>query len=161
MFGRNVYMKIYAFFFFVRKENFMLNAKQELQCISTEDYFYLTENFQFVDVETRANQVRYLVYIKNKKVMDTMQKVMENELTERERSLAVDYWSNNLSINEITKKHNISRSSFYRMIGDIKNKIDNSLKYVLFYNDIIKPPSMAEFLSQINREFSLGEQIEN
>ena len=139
----------------------MLNAKQELQCISTEDYFYLTENFQFVDVETRANQVRYLVYNKNKKVMDTMQKVMENELTERERGLAVDYWSNNLSINEITKKHNISRSSFYRMIDDIKNKIDNSLKYVLFYNDIIKPPSTAEFLSQINRKFSLGEQFEN
>ncbi len=139
----------------------MLHVKQELYGISTEEYFYLTENFSFVDAETRANQVRYLVYDKDKKIMDTVKKVMENELTETERNLAVDYWSNNLSIGEISKKHNVSRSSFYRMIGEIKKKIDISLKYVLYYNDIIKPPSTAEFLSQVNRKFSLGEQIEN
>ena len=126
----------------------------KLHCISTEDYYYLTENFEFVDVQTRANQVRYLVYNKDKKIMETMQKVMENELTEKERELAVDYWSNNLSIGEISKKHNISRSAFYRAVDEIKRKIDASLKYVLFYNDIIKPPSISDFLS-------LGEQIEN
>ncbi len=139
----------------------MLYKTEQLYGISTEEYFYLTENFSFVDAETRANQVRYLVYDKDKKIMDTLQKVMETELTEKERQLAVDYWSNNLSISEITKKHNVSRSSFYRMIGEIKEKIDASLKYVLFYNDIIKPPSMAEFLSQVNMQISLGEQIEN
>ena len=139
----------------------MLYKTEQLYGISTEEYFYLTENFSFVDAETRANQVRYLVYDKDKKIMDTLQKVMETELTEKERQLAVDYWSNNLSISEITKKHNVSRSSFYRMIGEIKEKIDASLKYVLFYNDIIKPPSMAEFLSQVNMQISLGEQIGN
>ena len=100
----------------------MLYKNEKLHCISTEDYYYLTENFQFVDAETRANQVKYLVYNKDKKIMDTMQKVMENELTEKERQLAIDYWSDNLSIGEISKKHNISRSSFYRMIGEIKKK---------------------------------------
>ena len=138
-----------------------MSNNQQLYGISTEEYYYLTENFEFVDVGTRATQVRYLVYDKNKKIMETMQKVMEDELTEKERQLAVDYWSNNLPISEISKKHNISRSSFYRMIGEIKKKIDASLKYVLFYNDIIKPPSTAEFLSQINMNHSLGEQIEN
>ncbi len=138
-----------------------MSNNQQLYGISTEEYFYLTENFAFVDARTRANQVKYLVYNKDKKIMDTMQKVMENELTEKERGLAIDYWSNNLSISDISKKHNISKSSFYRAIGEIKKKIDVSLKYVLFYNDIIKPPSIAEFLSQINSEFSLGEQIEN
>lgn len=139
----------------------MLYKTEQLYGISTEEYFYLTENFSFVDAETRANQVRYLVYDKDKKIMDTLQKVMETELTGKERQLAVDYWSNNLPISEITKKYNVSRSSFYRMIGEIKEKIDASLKYVLFYNDIIKPPSMAEFLSQVNMQISLGEQIEN
>ena len=139
----------------------MLYKTEQLYGISTEEYFYLTENFSFVDAETRANQVRYLVYDKDKKIMDTLQEIMENELTEKERQLAVDYWSNNLLISEITKKHNISRSSFYRMISEIKKKIDASLKYVLFYNDIIKPPSMAEFLSQVNMQISLGEQIGN
>ncbi len=139
----------------------MLYKTEQLYGISTEEYFYLTENFSFVDAETRANQVRYLVYNKDKKIMDVLQKVMENELTEKEHQLAVDYWSNNLSISEITKKYNVSRSAFYRMIGEIKKKIDVSLKYVLFYNDIIKPPSIAEFLSQVNMQIALGEQIEN
>lgn len=139
----------------------MLYKEKELQCISTEDYYYLTENFEFVDARTRAEQVRFLVYNKDKKLMDTMQKVMENELSEKERELAVDYWSNNMSIGEISKKHNISRSSFYRIINEIKRKIDVSLKYVLFYNDIIKPPSLSDFLMQVSTPFSLGEQIEN
>ncbi len=139
----------------------MLHTKQELHCISTEEYYYLTENFEFVDAGTRANQVKYLVYNKDKKIMDTVKKVMENELTEKERDLAVDYWSNNLSIGDISKKHNISRSSFYRAIGEIKRKIDVSLKYVLFYNDIIKPPSVSDFIMQVQANFSMGEQIEN
>lgn len=139
----------------------MIDKNQQLFSISTEEYFYLTENFTFVDAETRANQVRFLLYDKDKKIMETVKKVMENELTEKEYALAVDYWSNNLSIGDISRKHNISRSSFYRVIDEIKKKIDVSLKYVLFYNDIIKPPSMAEFLSQVNAHFSMGEQIEN
>ncbi len=138
----------------------MIYNEQELQCLSTEEYFYLTENFEFVDAQTRAEQVKYLVYNKDKKIMDTFKKVMENELTEKERDLAVDYWSNNMSIGDISKKHNISRSSFYRRINEIKNKIDRSLKYVLFYNDIIKPPSTTEFLKEIH-VFSMGEQIGN
>ncbi len=134
----------------------MVYTDQELQCISTEDYFYLTENFEFVDAVTRADQVKYLVYAKDKKIVDTVKQIMENELTEFERELAVDYWSNNLSIEDISRKHNISRSKFYRIINEIKKKIDVSMKYVLFYNDIIKPPSTAEFLRQIHF-FSMGE----
>ena len=85
----------------------MLYKDQKLQCISTEEYYYLTENFEFVDAQTRADQVSYLVYSKDKKIMDTVKQVLENELTEKERGLAVDYWSNNLSISDISKKHNI------------------------------------------------------
>lgn len=139
----------------------MIYKNEQLYGISTEDYYFLTENFEFVDAGTRANQVKYLVYNKDKKIMDTVKKVMENELTEKERDLAVDYWSNNLSIGDISKKHNISRSSFYRAIDEIKRKIDVSLKYVLFYNDIIKPPSVADFIMQVQANISMGEQIEN
>jgi DNA-directed RNA polymerase specialized sigma subunit len=149
------------FSFLSERREAMIYKNQQLYGISTEEYFYLTENFAFVDAETRANQVRFLVYDKDKKIMDTVKEVMKNELTEKEYGIAVEYWSNNLSINDITKKHNISRSSFYRLIKEIKEKIDTSLKYVLYYNEIIKPPSIAEFLSQVNSEFSLGEQIES
>ena len=139
----------------------MLYKTEQLYGISTEEYFYLTENFSFVDAETRANQVRYLVYDKDKKIMDTVKQVLENELTEKERELAIDYWSNNLSIGDISKKHSISRSSFYRTIGEIKKKIDASMKYVLFYNEIIKPPTVADFIRHVQMTFSMGEQIEN
>ena len=128
----------------------MARTHQKLHSISTEDYYYLTENFEFVDARTRANQVSYLVYNKDRKIADTVRKVLENELTETERNIATDYWSNNLSAEEISKRYSISRSTFYREIKKIKNKIDCYLKYVLFYNDIIKPPSVAEFLSQMN-----------
>lgn len=139
----------------------MVYKNEQLQCISTEEYYYLTENFEFVDAKTRADQVSYLVYSKDKKIMDIVKQVMENELTEKERNLAIDYWSNNLSIGDISKKHNISRSSFYRIIGEIKKKIDLYLKYVLFYNEIIKPPSVVDFIKQVGMPFSMGEQIEN
>ena len=149
------------FSFLSERREAMIYKNQQLYGISTEEYFYLTENFAFVDAETRANQVRFLVYDKDKKIIEIVKEVMKNELTEKERQLAVDYWSNNLSIGDISKKHNISRSSFYRQIGEIKKKIDISLKYVLYYNEIIKPPSITEFLSQVNSEFSMGEQIES
>ncbi len=135
----------------------MFYIEQELQSISTEEYYYLTENFEFVDATTRANQVKYLVYNKDKKIIDTVKQVMANELTEKEREMAIDYWSNNLSIGDISKKYNISRSALYREINAIKKKIDVSLKYVLFYNDIIKPPPISEFI----KNFSMGEQIGN
>lgn len=139
----------------------MIKTHQNLNCISTEDYYYLTENFEFVDARTRADQVCYLVYSKDRKIIDTFRKVMENELTERERNMAMDYWSNNLAVNNISKKYNISRSAFYREIKEIKQKIDTYLKYVLFYNDIIKPPSVAEFIMQVQSNKFMGEQVEN
>ena len=139
----------------------MVNLDHTLQCISTEEYFYLTENFAFADAKTRADQVRFLVYSKDKKVMDIVKEVINNELTEKERNLAIDYWSNNMSIGDITKKHNISRSSFYRIIGEIKKKIDLYLKYVLLYNEAIKPPSVSDFVKQVKMPFSMGGQFEN
>lgn len=139
----------------------MLYKNQKLQCISTEEYYYLTENFEFVDAQTRADQVSYLVYSKDKKIMDTVKQVLENELTEKERGVAVDYWSNNLSIGDISKKHNISRSSLYRLINEIKKKLDLYLKYVLFYNEITKPPAVTDFIRQVQILVSMGEHIEN
>lgn len=137
----------------------MIQTQKRLNCISTEDYYYLTENFEFVDGVTRANQVAYLVYNKDKKITDTVRRVMENELTELQRSMATDYWSNNLSGEDIAKKYGLSKSAFYREIKAVKEKIDTYLKYVLFYNDIIKPPSVAEFLSQMNLQKISGGQI--
>lgn len=139
----------------------MLYNNEQIQEISTEEYFYLTENFELVDSVTTESYVRCLVYNKRKKLIDTVKQVMKNELTEKERNIALDYWCNNMSFADISKKYHLSRSGFYRMINSVKKKLDMSLKYVLFYNDAVKPPSTQEFLAQLKTNFFMGEQIEN
>ena len=139
----------------------MLYENGQIQQVSTEEYFYLTENFEFVDARKCSESVRYLMYNKKKKLMDTVRLVMENELSANERNMAVDYWYGKMSISDITKKYQISRSTFYRAIDVIKNKLNTSLKYVLLYVDAITPPSKEDFLTQIKTDFFMGEQIEN
>ena len=127
----------------------MLYENERIQQISTEEYFYLTENFEFVDARKCSESVRYLMYNKEKKLINTVRLVMENELSADERNMAVDYWYNKMSISDISKKYGISRSTFYRAIDVIKEKLNTSLKYVLLYADEIKPPSKEDFLTQI------------
>ncbi len=138
----------------------MLYETEQMYRISTDEYFYLTENFEFVDAKTTKENVRYLMYNKKKKLLDVVKSVIENELTEKERKIAWDYWYYKMSIGDISEKHHISRSTLYRTISVIKNKLDVSLKYVLIYDNAIKPPSTEEFLSQIKKVY-MGEQIEN
>jgi len=139
----------------------MLYKNGQVECITTEEYFYLTENFEVVDKNSAEKLVRYLVYDKRRKLMDTVRTVMQDELTAKERNMALDYWQNKMSIGDISEKYCISRSSFYRIIDTVKKKLETSLKYVLFYNDILKPPTKEDFLSQIKKATSMEAQIEN
>lgn len=139
----------------------MLYKNGQVECISTEEYFYLTENFEVVDKNSANKLVRYLVYDKRRKLMDTVRRVMQNELTTKERNIAVDYWQNKMPIGDISGKYCISRSSLYRTIDTIKKKLETSLKYVLFYNEILKPPTKEDFLSQIMKASSMEASIEN
>lgn len=139
----------------------MRSGNGQVECITTEEYFYLTENFEVSDARSAERLVRYLVYDKRKKLMDTVRKVMNEELTTRERNIAVDYWQNKLSVGDITEKYDISRSTFYRTLDVIKKKLETSLKYVLFYNDVLKPTSKEDFLTRIKNATFMGEQIEN
>ena len=117
--------------------------------MSKEEYFFLTENLEFVDKNSICNGVRYLVYNKKKRLLDVVQKVMQNELTEDERNLAIDYWSGEYSLGEISKRNNITRSAIYRHIDSIKEKIETSLKYVLIYDANALPQSTNELMTFI------------
>lgn len=139
----------------------MLYGNGQVECISTEEYFYLTENFEVVDKNSADKFVKYLVYNKRRKLIDTVKMVMQDELTTKERNIAVDYWQDKMSIGDISEKYCISRSSLYRTIDVIKKKLEMSLKYVLFYNEILKPPSKEDFLSQFKKATSMEESIEN
>lgn len=139
----------------------MLYENSQVDCISTEQYFYLTENFEVADKKSAEKLVRYLVYDKRRKLMDTVRRVMKDELTTKERHIAVDYWQKKMLVGDICEKYCVSRSSFYRTIDTIKKKLETSLKYVLFYNEILKPPTKEDFLSQIMKASSTEAKIEN
>ena len=135
----------------------MLYKNEQIYRISTEEYFYLTENFAFVDAGKLEETVKYLMYNRRKKLIDIVRLVLENELNEIERNMAVDYWYKKMSIGDIAKKYHISRSTFYRGLDVIKEKLNTSLKYVLLYDESITPPSVEE----IKMNVFMGEQIEN
>lgn len=139
----------------------MLYTNEQIQEISTEDYIFLTENFRLADENITRECVGYLLYNKRKRLIDTVRQVINNELTTQERGVAIDYWSGNLSIRDLANKYNIPRTNICRLLEKIKVKLDKSLKYVLFYNDAIKPPSTEEFLRQFKGEIYISGQIEN
>lgn len=120
--------------------------------MSNEEYFYLTENLELVDKNTIHNGVSYLIYNKKKRLLDVVQKVMQNELTEEEQHLATDYWSDEYSLGEISQRNNITRSSIYRRLDVIKKKLETSLKYVLLYDADVLPQSTNELMSYIKEK---------
>lgn len=104
--------------------------------------------------------VKYLVYKKNQRMIETVRKVMNNELTAYERELATDYWCENLLVEDIAKKYKLSRSAFYRTVKVIEEKINTYLKYVVFYSDDT-PPTKGDFLSYMKKQGGKGEFLEN
>ncbi len=139
----------------------MLDYDRQIQEISTEEYFFLTENFSFADSNTIKERVGYLVYNKRKKLLDTVKLVMENELSEDERNIAIKYWFEKVPAAVLADKYNVSRARIYRILDIAREKLEVSLKYVLVYNDAIKPPSTKELLLQIKGGFFYGEKFEN
>ncbi len=139
----------------------MIFTNESIQQLSTEDYIFLTENFRLADKDTTRDCVAFLLYNKRKKLVDTVKKVVENELTSDEQNITLDYWVGNLSIGDMTKKYNISRASLYRTLDVIKEKLNTSLKYVMIYNDEVKPPSTEEFLRQFKGEVFLNNETTN
>ena len=79
----------------------MLYGNGQIECISTEEYFYLTENFEPVDSYSRNKLVKFLVYNKKQRLIDTVKKVMTDELTGREREMAIDYWQKKMPVEDI------------------------------------------------------------
>lgn len=120
--------------------------------MSKDEYFYLTENLELVDEKSVQRGVGFLVYNKKKRLLNVVKQVMQNELTEGERRLALDYWSGEYSLGEISQRNNITRSAIYRRINCIKEKLETSLKYVLIYDNDVLPQSTAELMNFIKEK---------
>lgn len=124
--------------------------------LSVDEYSFLTENFEFINKEEIEAGVKYIIFNRKRNIIDTVKKVLQNELKEMERNLVLDYWGNNLSVDELADKYEISRATVYRCINNSKKKIEKFIKYVLVYDDTVRSHSVEDFLGYIK-----GESIEN
>lgn len=122
-----------------------------------DDYIFLTEDLETMENASVDKGLKYLVYNKKQRMIDTVRSVLNNELTESERNIAEDYWCNNLLVEDIAKKYKLSRSGLYRTVDVIKEKMNIYLKYVVYYNDSY-PPVKGDFLTFLKKE---GEFFEN
>lgn len=152
MFDKERVEKINGVLFNFSKRGADLLQDIKIREMSQEEYFYLTENLELVDKNSISNGVGYLVYNKRRRLLAVVQKVMQNELTDEERQLAVDYWCGNYTIGEISQRNNIARAGVYRRINSIKKKLEASLKYVLIYDNGILPESTDDLMMFIKEK---------
>ncbi len=123
--------------------------------LSTEEYFYLTENLELIDSASVKSAVRYLVFNKKRKLLELIKIVMKNELSDSERQIAMDYWDKELPAALIAEKYGIARSTVYRIIDSVKKKLEQSLKYVLLYDKDALPQNAQEMLAFVVKENSI------
>ena len=136
----------------------MLITEQDAKIseLSTDEYFFLTENLEAIDPHSVRKGVRYLVFNKRRRLLEIVKEVMQNELSDLERRIALDFWDKKISADDIAMRNGIGRSTVYRNIANIRKKLEKSLKYVLLYDSSSLPTSADELL-----EFVKGEYVEN
>ena len=111
----------------------MLIGDENIRELSVDEYFYLTENLEVVNSDTVKGGISYLLINKKKRLFTAVRAAMENELSETERSIALDFWTRDVKAEDIAEKNNISRSSVYRILNNAEKKLKRSLQYVLIY----------------------------
>lgn len=124
--------------------------------LTVDEYAFLSENFEFVNEKDVGNGVSYIVFNRKRNILNTVKKVIENELNSLEKELILDFWGRELTVEELSEKYKLSRSSVYRYLNNAKNKIEKYIKYVLVYEDNVQRYSVADFLN-----FIKGDYIEN
>ena len=129
---------------------------EKISELRTDEYFFLTENLESIDPLSVRKAVSYLVFNKRRRLLEIVKEVMNNELSETELHIALDFWDKKISADDIAKKNGIGRSSVYRNLVNIRKKLEKSLKYVLLYDLSSLPTSADELL-----DFVKGEYVEN
>lgn len=127
----------------------MPEYEEAIRELAVEEYFYLSENLEPLNSATVSKGAKYLVYNKKKRLFGIVKKVMEEELTDIERSIALDYWCSGVAAAAIAKKNRIARSTVYRTIESARKKLHTSLKYVMMYEENLLPETVGELLEYV------------
>lgn len=134
---------------FFGKGIYMIDFNDKITELSVEEYFFLTENFETAGINEINKGVSYIVNKRKRNIVDTVGKVLQNELNDFERAIALDYWGKEMTVEEMLRKHKISKSAFYRTIDGIKEKVEIFMRYVLVYENISKKLSAVQLLEYI------------
>ena len=121
-------MKNICILIFLSRGGFTTTSNEKIIELSMDDYLFLTEDLETMNNDSLDKGIKYLVFRKKQRMIDTVRSVMNNELTETERNIAEDYWCNNLLVEEIAEKYKLSRSGLYRTVDVIKEKMNIYLK---------------------------------
>lgn len=117
--------------------------------LAVDEYAFLTENFEFTNEDEIKNCVGYIVFNRKRNILNTVKKVIENELSALEKDLVLDFWGKELTVEELAEKYKISRASVYRYLNNAKKKIEKFIKYVLVYDDAVQQYSISDFFNFI------------
>lgn len=117
--------------------------------LAVDEYTFLTENFEFTNEDEIKNGVGYIVFNRKRNILNTVKKVIENELSALEKDLVLDFWGKELTVEELAEKYKISRASVYRYLNNAKKKIEKFIKYVLVYDDAVQQYSISDFFNFI------------
>ena len=117
--------------------------------LAVDEYAFLTENFEFANKDEIKNGVGYIVFNRKRNILNTVKKIVENELSSLEKELVLDFWGKELKVEELEEKYKLSRASVYRYLNNAKKKIEKYLKYVLIYEDEVQQYSVLDFFEFI------------
>lgn len=125
---------------------YVLSNENKIKYLGVNEYFFLTENLEFTDESEVQRAVRFIVVNKRKNLERTIKSVIENELDETEKTVIKLFYYKGFNALAISKICNISRSSVYRNLDSGLRKIENTLKYVLKYEEFSEKMSARELV---------------
>lgn len=117
--------------------------------LAVDEYAFLTENFEFANKDEIKNGVGYIVFNRKRNILNTVKKIVENELSSLEKELVLDFWGKELKVEDLAQKYELSRAAIYRNLNSAKKKIEKYLKYVLIYEDNVQRYSISDFIEFI------------
>ena len=117
--------------------------------LAVDEYAFLTENFEFANKDEIKNGVGYIVFNRKRNILNTVKKIVENELSSLEKELVLDVWGKELKVEDLAQKYELSRAAIYRNLNSAKKKIEKYLKYVLIYEDNVQRYSVSDFIEFI------------
>lgn len=130
----------------------MQNSEKQIEELSVDEYFFLTENLEIISPGSVESGMKYLLFNKKRRLYETVRQAVAEELTERERAVALGFWNEGLAAGEIARLNRISRSSVYRILEKARAKLEDSLKYVVMYEKSLKLCSAAELIEFVTED---------